>query len=151
MSMTCSLHSVSPDDVPDWTKSRGEDDSDGVLELEKAWHGLHFLLNGDAWSGTPPLDFLVAGGQEKGDDDGDVRILAPYLVEKIQAALAAIDEDELWSRFDRPAMVEAEIYPNIWDEDEEELHEEYVGYYLEMKAFIESVTASGNALIVTVS
>src|SRR5215207_2984929 len=26
-------------------------------DLEKAWHGIHFLLTGTAWEGDPPLSF----------------------------------------------------------------------------------------------
>jgi hypothetical protein len=40
------------------------------LEVDKAWHGLHFLLTGSAWEGSFPLNFIVAGGQEVGDDLG---------------------------------------------------------------------------------
>src|SRR5262245_57645293 len=32
-----------------------------VLSLEKAWHGLHYLLTGSPWKGAEPLCFLVRG------------------------------------------------------------------------------------------
>src|SRR5262245_51191373 len=32
--------------------------------LDKAWHGIHYLLTGTAWEGVLPLDFLVRGGVE---------------------------------------------------------------------------------------
>src|SRR5205809_3698611 len=44
-----------------------EDRSD--LDVDKAWHGLHFLLTGAANEERPPLDFLVTGGEEIGDED----------------------------------------------------------------------------------
>jgi hypothetical protein len=37
--------------------------------LDKAWHGIHFLLTGTNWAGDPPLNFLVAGGAQVGDID----------------------------------------------------------------------------------
>jgi hypothetical protein len=47
--------------------------SPDVLGLEKSWHGLHFLLTGDAWMGDPPLNFLTMGGEEVGDIDVRLR------------------------------------------------------------------------------
>jgi Domain of unknown function (DUF1877) len=35
-------------------------------DLDKAWHGIHYLLTGTAWEGEPPLDFLVRGGRTVG-------------------------------------------------------------------------------------
>ena len=39
--------------------SNGHDE----LEVDKAWHGLHFLLTGTAWEGDFPLNFIVSGGR----------------------------------------------------------------------------------------
>src|SRR3990167_6610036 len=35
-------------------------------DMDKAWHGAHFVLTETAWEGKPPLDFLVRGGREIG-------------------------------------------------------------------------------------
>ena len=34
----------------------------GFVDLDKAWHCLHYLLTGSAVGGEPPLDFLLQGG-----------------------------------------------------------------------------------------
>jgi hypothetical protein len=39
------------------------------VDLDKAWHGLHFLFTDSAWEGDEPGCFLVRGGQEIGDED----------------------------------------------------------------------------------
>jgi hypothetical protein len=44
------------------SEEEGEDPG-GSLDIDKAWHGLHFLLTGTAWEGTSPLDFIVAGAR----------------------------------------------------------------------------------------
>ena len=33
-------------------------------DLDKAWHGIHYLLTKSAWDGEPPLNFLLLGGKE---------------------------------------------------------------------------------------
>ena len=54
------------DDVPDLPKTDGE----GIeTDLDKAWHGIHYLLTGTAWAGAEPLNFIVCGGTEVGDID----------------------------------------------------------------------------------
>src|SRR5687767_14577361 len=40
-----------------------------VTDLDKAWHGIHYLLTGTAAEGGKPLDFLVSGGREVGNVD----------------------------------------------------------------------------------
>ena len=40
------------------------------LEVDKAWHGLHFLLTGSAWEGSFSWIPVVAGGSEVGDNLG---------------------------------------------------------------------------------
>ena len=61
------------------------------LDLDKAWHGLHFLFTGTAWEGTEPANFLLSGGIDLGDDEswGPVRGLEPEVVRRIAAFLAA--------------------------------------------------------------
>src|SRR5215203_4027303 len=39
------------------------------IDLDKSWHGIHYLLTKTAWAGEPPLSFLVLGGAEVGDID----------------------------------------------------------------------------------
>ncbi len=93
-----------------------------VADLDKAWHGLHFLLAGTAEAGNPPLDFLVVGGEEIGDVDvgyGPARGLRPRLVTEIAETLAALSDAELSARYDGSVMTAQEIYPDIWARDAE--------------------------------
>ena len=94
-----------------------------VADLDKAWHGLHFLLTGTAEAGYPPLDFLVDGGDAVGDVDvgyGPARALRPTLVIEIAAQLANLSDAALSARYDGAAMTAQEIYPDIWERDSEE-------------------------------
>ena len=95
-------------------------DDDAQLDIDKAWHGLHFLLSGDAEVGEPPLDFILTGGAPVGDIDvgyGPARAFTPGEVRDIATALAPISVDTLRERFDPAAMETAAIYPEIWMRD----------------------------------
>lgn len=95
------------------------DPCEGILvSLDKAWHGLHFLLTGTAWDGEPPLNFLLAGGHElagEGVPDTPPRTFTAAETQNIAAALEQVSAQELRDRFDPKVMMALAIYPEIWD------------------------------------
>ena len=36
---------------------RGEN----CIDIDKAWHGIHYLLTGTAWGGDPPASWVIFG------------------------------------------------------------------------------------------
>jgi hypothetical protein len=92
-----------------------EDDGE-VLDVEKAWHGLHYLLTGDPWAGDSALADVVLGGTELGPDMGygPARYLTPERVAAAAGALASMTRDELRRRYDPSTMSRHRIYPDIW-------------------------------------
>ena len=69
-------------------------DSENSISLEKAWHGLHFLLTGDPWGGSGHAAFLLAGGREVGEDMGygPARVIDAAEVREIDQALHRLAE-----------------------------------------------------------
>jgi hypothetical protein len=111
-------------------------------DLDKAWHGIHYLLTGTAWQGDFPLNFLVQGGVPSGEEEvglGPARFFTSSEVRDIRDALAPMTPESLRSRFDPQDMMRLEIYPEIWDRDPED--DDTLGYcidnFVELKAFIE--------------
>lgn len=110
-----------------WPARRDGDEAD----LDKAWHGLHFLFTGTAWEGDEPECYLLRGGQEIGDEDvgyGPARALQPEQVRRFAEYLGSISHEDLRRRYDPPKMSELEIYPDIWSRDsgEENVEWEYL-------------------------
>jgi hypothetical protein len=120
------------------------------ISLEKAWHGLHYLMTGETEGGAGPLAFILVGGQNLGDESEPIRYFSPAETSAIHRAVAAVSDDNLWSRFNPQAMDAADVYPGIWDEDEEELKEEYLMYFGQLKKLIAAATAQGHGLLVTI-
>ena len=126
MSMICMLRAVNAQQIqtlsanPESIQDFLEEESD-ELDLEKSWHGLHYLLTGSAWEGAEPLCYLANGGEEIGEDlgYGPARALSPAQVAAWSNALSAITTDELRRRFDPAALEQAQIYPSGWDEGDE--------------------------------
>jgi len=122
------------------------------LDIDKAWHAIHFLLTGTAWQGDPPLNFIVTGGVELGDDlgYGPARALTSGEVRSLAAALETIPPARLLQRFDPAALTAAEIYPQIWDRSPEE--DDTRGYvaeaYDQLWSFVLAAAVESEAMLV---
>jgi hypothetical protein len=91
------------------------------VSLDKAWHGLHYLLCGKLEPAPGPLGQAVFGGTEIGEDQGygPARYFSPTQVAEIAIALRSPDlERELEARFDAEAMTQMGIYPGVWEADD---------------------------------
>jgi hypothetical protein len=91
---------------------RTAEGSHRLLDLEKLWHVLHYLLAGSAVATPSPLGNSILGGREIGDDlgYGPARFLDPEQVRGIAAALEKLPWEEAARRFDPDAMLSANVY-----------------------------------------
>ena len=100
-----------------------------AVDLDKAWHGVHYLLTGTEVGEDPPLNFIYGGGADVGDLDvgyGPARVLTSSETRAAFAALSALSDEELEGRFDAQDMLDKRIYPTSWEDDPESL-----GYLME--------------------
>lgn len=88
------------------------------LDIDKSWHGIHFLLTGGATGGEAPLAWVVIAPTEIGG--GSARLLVPDDVVTVSKALASITADKLKRKCDWAVMNEREIYPQGWQSGDEE-------------------------------
>ncbi|MBU1241231.1 YfbM family protein [Myxococcota bacterium] len=127
---------VKAKDIPKLKRSKGED---ALCDIDKAWHGIHYCLNGDDTGGEPPLDFLMEGGEFAGDVDvgyGPARLFDSATVKELNDIISKITPEKLHENFDPEAMEELEIYPAIWARDGEEAFEYLSTYLTELQSFI---------------
>jgi hypothetical protein len=127
--------------------SRSEDQHPG-LSLDKAWHGVHYLLCGEAEPGPTPAAQAVLGGTEFGDDLGYGP--ARYFPVEQAAAIArelsrAGLEAEMKARFDPAELSRLGIYPGGgWDKKAAQwLLEEF----RRLRDFYVAAAARGSALV----
>ena len=102
-----------------------------LVDVDKAWHCLHFLLTGTAWEGAPPLDFVVRGGTEVGEDMGygPARAFGSAELRAIADALDELEHRDLVSRFNAAKMDQLEIYPPGGWQTVDPTSEERFGYF----------------------
>jgi hypothetical protein len=151
MSMICQLL-AQPQTIEEFI-----DEERTRTDLDKAWHGIHWLLTGSAHGGKEPLCYLLAGGEQVGKVDvgyGPARALTSKQVESWNAALSQISQEELAGRFDPAAMLKADIYPEIWDRsinEEEDTLEYLLQYYISLRDFVAAARKEGSGLLVYLS
>jgi len=131
-----------------------EEDTSGeeFLDLDKAWHGLHWLLTGTTDDASTPAGQAVLGGTELGEDwgYGPPRLLRPDDVRRVAGALDALTADDLRARFDPAAMTAADVYPFIWDEDD--VFDEYLApSYGSLRDFYARAASRGDAVLAVVT
>ena len=148
------------------------DDDQGTREVDvdKAWHGIHWLLTGSPDDrppaarkrglfrrGAPEPDpagaewLAVLSGEPVGYDNGygPARLLRPEQVAAVAEVLAPLDRDALGGRVDLLAMEAAELYPGIWDA--EDVYEEYLGpSYEVLRDFYVRAAADGAAVLLAI-
>ena len=126
-----------------------------TADLDKAWHGIHYLLTGTAWEGSAPLNFLVSGGRPVGDIDvgyGPARAFDADQVREIAAALTPLTREVLAPRFD-PAQLRAHnVYPGFrdgWDQPDD--RDYLLDHYEDLRAFVLGTAEAGAGLIVYIN
>jgi hypothetical protein len=131
----------------------GEGSLGALGDMEKSWHGVHYLLTGTAWEGEPPLNFLLAGGREVDIEVGQApaRTHTGAETRAIATALAAVSDDELRARYDPAEMMRLEIYPEIWDRGSEQDRDVLFDSIASLRRLLDIVVARGYGLMVTIT
>jgi len=123
-----------------------------VLSLEKAWHGVHYLLAGTSEPGPELRSQAVLGGVGLGDDPegfsgyGPARYFRAARVRELSEELRRPEvEAEAAARFDPAKMSQLRIYPG-WsavDQDKQCL----MDALQRLRDFYSSAAAQGRAII----
>ena len=121
--------------VEEWS-----DEDELLLDIDKMWDVLHFVLTGvstDYRIDDNPLSQAVLGVTSIEDLSDYMAYTEHSQIADIVAALEQFDMDQALESFDMKACKEAELYPNIWDydEEEEEIIDELLHDFEQMKVF----------------
>lgn len=120
------------------------------IDLDKAWHGVHYLLTGLTQGGPEPYSLAVFGGKEFGPEVGygPARFLTAEQVARVAQALSKLPAQALAERFNPPDMQAKGIYPDvIWVRDKEESLDYALEGYERLQVFYRDAASRGEAVI----
>lgn len=124
------------------------------IDVDEAWHGLHYLLTGQAEESHGPLAQAILGGQSIGEDVGlgPARILTPPQVKEIAAELGRLTDEDLRARYKPVEMTALQIYPElIWERDGEDGFAYLVENFEVMAEFYREAAARGDGVVLSLS
>lgn len=104
------------------------------IDLDKAWHGLHYCLTGEVGGedAPHPLGFIGYGGHPAGDVDlgyGPARMFTAAQTRELQNKLSELTFDDLRAVYNPDKM--EHVYPDIWSREDED-NFEYITMYFEV-------------------
>lgn len=129
------------------------DDDELLLDIDKMWDVLHFVITGvstDHRIDDNPLSQAVLGVTPIEDLSEYMAYTEHSKIADIVTALEQFDIEQALESFDMKACKEANLYPNIWDydEEEEEIIDEILHDFEQMKRFYKQVLeANGHVLV----
>jgi hypothetical protein len=132
----------------------GEGEPPNYIDLDKAWHGVHYLLTGHAEGGPEPQSLAVIGGAEFGPElgYGPAQFLTARQVAIVAKTLSEISVADLESRFDAKDMAAKSIYPDvIWIRDGKEALDYVIDAFSRLQTFYRDAAARGHAVIQWIS
>ena len=138
------------EEVEDWN-----DEAEILLDIDKMWDALHFVLTGVSCIEpikNNPLSEAVVGVFSIDGIEEYISYIEKLRIKDIVFALDNFDIEKALETFSMKECKEAELYPDIWDYEEEtdEIKEEIMGYFQNMKDFYKQVLEEDGNVLVTI-
>ena len=139
----------------EWAETFYEND-ERLLDIDKAWSGVLYLLTGKAFASGSPEDEVdslnrIFFSAQFFDEDMDVgygpaHYLTPEQVAGIHRKIASLTEADLKARYDTEAMnEEEELYPSLdWNE---EIFEYLYFHFQALQSFFATAASKGEAIV----
>lgn len=138
------------EEVEDWN-----DEAEILLDIDKMWDALHFVLTGVSCIEpikNNPLSEAVVGVFSIDGIEEYISYIEKLRIKDIVFALDNFDIEKALETFSMKECKEAELYPDIWDYEEEtdEIKEEIMDYFQNMKDFYKQVLEEDGNVLVTI-
>ena len=138
------------EEVEDWN-----DEAEILLDIDKMWDALHFVLTGVSCIEpikNNPLSEAVVGVFSIDGIEEYISYIEKSRIKDIVFALDNFDIEKALKIFSMKECKEAELYPNIWgyEEETDEIKEEIMDYFQNMKDFYKQVSEEDGNVLVTI-
>lgn len=129
----------------------GDVNENNSINIDKAWHAIHFTLTGCPFGGDNDNIFskLVLSGNifMEIDEELPTMLITANDVKKLSEAMDNLQEQKFRERFNISEMLENSIYPVMNDENEEEFFDYVWSNLIELKKFMKEAANEGQVMI----
>lgn len=135
-------------------KTLYESPKDQTIYLDKAWHGIHFLLTNNAGATETIGSKVIFGGESVGPDYGygQPQLLTPTEVKQIAQLLEKETPERLAARYIPVQLEKADIYPTIiWVREGNDALKYVLQFYNELVKFYAKAAKEGKAVVFVIS
>lgn len=161
MGITCLLWAVTDRQVlPFFLNAEGflaflrQVPEDCKIDLDKSWHGIHFLLSRCDFKSSPYTSFLLSGGHRiplSVQVPAPTRAFLSSEVKVIASILSNISDKMLMSYYQPQIMNHLEIYPEEWsnlNEENDWVQNYLVGSFSGLKEFVIHAASQNFSVII---
>ena len=125
------------------------------LDTDKMWDVMHFVLTGvssDDAIKNNPLSEAILGVSPIEDVEEYISYTEKSRIKDIVVALENFDIDQAMENFSMEECKKANLYPDIWDFEEEadEIEEEIMDYFQNIKDFYNKILESNANVMVSI-
>jgi len=135
-----------------------KDDAEGddnLIDIEKSWDGIFFLLTGKSIStfdeAAAPLCWILSGPQEIDPDQdlgyGPATYITAEQTKEISRAMENFSRNELEKAYDGKRMTELSVYPGIWDDPHDDALDYLVENFNTLRDFYHQAAIANQAVI----
>lgn len=148
------LKNLDKDEIFEIVEDMNEE-SEVLLDIDKMWDVLHFVLTG-VDSSKPirnnPLSEAIVGVDSIEDISEYIAYIEKERVNEIVLALENFDFEKAMENFSMEKCKKANLYPDIWDYEEEleEIKEELTEHFENMKEFYKKILDLNENVLVTI-
>ena len=128
-----------------------EPQKDRSVDLDKAWHAIHFLLTGSNGPTAAIESNVILGGKSLSTNPayGPARLLSAPEVHQISTILERLPTQALAAKYDPRAMEVAKIYPEgMWAREVQEALQYLLHSYARVRSFYMAAAERGDAVLV---
>jgi hypothetical protein len=135
--------------VADFFFEEGEEGD--LIDFDKAWDALHFMLTGEPWSTEGPLAIMFYQGEEIGPNDGygPARFIPKEVMSSFNTAMKNLSDEDIAKRYDPNAMDEAQLYASyIFAEEGDEALDYVMQGVPQLRTFAGKCAATNSGALV---
>ncbi|MGO4730505.1 YfbM family protein [Paenibacillus sp. 2KB_22] len=120
-----------------------------LLDIDRSWEGIHFLLCDTDYNGTPPEGYVLPllNDQSLKRSDFSTFYLKNDQVQEAVSYLDTLTTEQLRAKYSSERFVEEQIYPLFEGADDEGFWEYLISHLTEIQKFYRIAASKGQGIV----